>query len=72
MKVFVYNEDKTNCSLFSPSNYWFHTLNRKAVGTALLASLPMLIWQAFCAFIGPIQAYIFVTLTMVYIAHRLT
>ncbi|WML42320.1 F0F1 ATP synthase subunit A [Neobacillus sp. OS1-2] len=38
----------------------------------LLASVPMLIWQAFCIFIGTIQAYIFVTLTMVYIAHRLT
>ncbi|MEH7274465.1 F0F1 ATP synthase subunit A [Neobacillus vireti] len=39
---------------------------------AVLAALPMLIWQAFCVFIGAIQAYIFVTLTMVYIAHRLT
>ncbi|MEH7492873.1 F0F1 ATP synthase subunit A [Neobacillus niacini] len=40
--------------------------------SASLAVLPMLIWQAFCVFIGAIQAYIFVTLTMVYIAHRLT
>lgn len=39
---------------------------------AILAALPMLIWQAFCIFIGAIQAYIFVTLTMVYVAHRLT
>lgn len=39
---------------------------------AALAIVPMLIWQAFCIFIGVIQAYIFVTLTMVYIAHRLT
>jgi F-type H+-transporting ATPase subunit a len=39
---------------------------------SLLASIPMLIWQGFCLFIGTIQAYIFVTLTMVYIAHRLT
>lgn len=39
---------------------------------ASLASIPMMIWQAFCIFIGAIQAYIFVTLTMVYIAHRLT
>ncbi|OCA84389.1 F0F1 ATP synthase subunit A [Bacillus sp. FJAT-27225] len=39
---------------------------------ALLAALPLLIWQAYCLFIGAIQAYIFVTLTMVYIAHRLT
>lgn len=39
---------------------------------AVLASVPMLLWQAFCIFIGAIQAYIFVTLTMVYIGHRLT
>ncbi|WP_420490516.1 F0F1 ATP synthase subunit A [Neobacillus drentensis] len=39
---------------------------------AALASVPMILWQAFCIFIGTIQAYIFVTLTMVYIAHRLT
>jgi len=39
---------------------------------AVLAALPLLIWQAFCLFIGAIQAYIFVTLTMVYIAHRIT
>ncbi|MEH7109879.1 F0F1 ATP synthase subunit A [Bacillus sp. JJ1764] len=39
---------------------------------AFLAAIPMIIWQAFCIFIGAIQAYIFVTLTMVYIGHRLT
>ena len=39
---------------------------------AAFASGPMLIWQAFCIFIGTIQAYIFVTLTMVYIGHRIT
>jgi F-type H+-transporting ATPase subunit a len=39
---------------------------------ASLAAFPMIIWQVFCIFIGGIQAYIFVTLTMVYIAHRLT
>lgn len=39
---------------------------------AALASVPMIVWQAFCIFIGAIQAYIFVTLTMVYIGHRLT
>ncbi|MCL6571668.1 MAG: F0F1 ATP synthase subunit A [Bacillus sp. (in: Bacteria)] len=38
---------------------------------AALATIPMFIWQAFCIFIGAIQAYIFVTLTMVYIAHRI-
>lgn len=40
--------------------------------TASLAAIPMLIWQAFCILIGTIQAYIFVTLTMVYIAQRVT
>jgi F-type H+-transporting ATPase subunit a len=44
----------------------------QGLGVAVLATLPMLIWQPFCVFIGAIQAYIFVTLTMVYIAHRLT
>lgn len=39
---------------------------------AILAAFPMIIWQAFSIFIGAIQAYIFTTLTMVYIAHRLT
>jgi F-type H+-transporting ATPase subunit a len=41
------------------------------VFVAVLASVPMIIWQTFCIFIGAIQAYIFVTLTMVYIGHRL-
>ncbi|RHW34162.1 ATP synthase F0 subunit A [Neobacillus notoginsengisoli] len=39
---------------------------------ALFAAVPLLIWQAYCLFIGAIQAYIFVTLTMVYIAHKIT
>jgi len=39
---------------------------------AVLISVPMLLWQGFCLFIGAIQAYIFVTLTMVYIGHRVT
>lgn len=47
------------------------TIN-KGILFAAFASGPMLIWQAFCIFIGTIQAYIFVTLTMVYIGHRLT
>lgn len=37
---------------------------------ASLAVIPMILWQAFCLFIAAIQAYIFVTLTMVYIAQR--
>ncbi|MDP4083987.1 MAG: F0F1 ATP synthase subunit A [Bacillota bacterium] len=44
----------------------------KGIIAAILAAFPMVIWQAFCLFIGAIQAYIFVTLTMVYIAHRVT
>jgi F-type H+-transporting ATPase subunit a len=47
------------------------TIN-KGILFAAFASIPMLIWQAFCIFIGTIQAYIFVTLTMVYIGHRIT
>jgi F-type H+-transporting ATPase subunit a len=39
---------------------------------AVFASFPLIVWQAFCIFIGAIQAYIFVTLTMVYIGHRIT
>jgi F-type H+-transporting ATPase subunit a len=40
------------------------------IGAGLLAAAPMMIWQAFCLFIGGIQAYIFVTLFMVYIGIR--
>lgn len=39
-------------------------------GYAILAAIPLLVWQAYCLFIGGIQAYIFVTLTMVYISQR--
>lgn len=34
---------------------------------AILFSIPTFLWQAFCIFVGAIQAYIFVTLTFVYI-----
>jgi F-type H+-transporting ATPase subunit a len=47
------------------------TIN-KGILFATFASVPMLIWQVFCIFIGAIQAYIFVTLTMVYIGHHIT
>jgi F-type H+-transporting ATPase subunit a len=40
------------------------------IGAGLLTAAPVLIWQAFCLFIGAIQAYIFVTLFMVYIGIR--
>lgn len=34
------------------------------------AALPMMAWQGFSIFIGAIQAFIFVMLTMVYISHK--
>ena len=40
------------------------------MGSALLAALPMMVWQGYCIVIGAIQSYIFVTLTMVYISQR--
>ncbi|VWX35547.1 F0F1 ATP synthase subunit A [Exiguobacterium oxidotolerans] len=36
----------------------------------ILSAIPMLIWQGFSLFIGAIQAYIFLILTMVYIGHK--
>lgn len=47
------------------------TIN-KGILYAAFASFPLIVWQAFCIFIGAIQAYIFVMLTMVYIGHRIT
>jgi F-type H+-transporting ATPase subunit a len=44
---------------------------KKGVLAGLLAAGPLLIWQAFGLFIGAIQAYIFVTLTMVYVSLRI-
>lgn len=41
------------------------------IGTSMLVASPLAVWQAFCIFIGAIQAYIFVTLFMVYIGIRL-
>ncbi|WP_096156358.1 MULTISPECIES: F0F1 ATP synthase subunit A [Bacillus] len=41
------------------------------VGT-VLAAIPMMIWIAFKIFIGSIQAFIFVMLTMVYMAHKVS
>lgn len=38
---------------------------------AIFASVPMLLWQAFCIFIGVLQAYVFTILTMVYIGQRI-
>ncbi|MEK3806881.1 F0F1 ATP synthase subunit A [Metabacillus sp. SLBN-84] len=41
------------------------------LGTAI-AAVPMMIWQAFSIFVGSIQAFIFVMLTMVYMAHKVS
>lgn len=39
----------------------------------MIVSLPMeMIWQGFSVFIGSIQAYVFVTLTTVYISRKVT
>ncbi|WP_377887425.1 F0F1 ATP synthase subunit A [Alkalihalobacillus sp. R86527] len=45
-------------------------LGAAGVGGALGAFLPMLAWQGFSIFVGTIQAFIFVMLTMVYMAHK--
>jgi len=36
------------------------------------AAIPMLVWQAFSIFVGTIQSFVFLILTMVYIAHRVS
>ncbi|MGD6816539.1 F0F1 ATP synthase subunit A [Metabacillus sp. 84] len=41
------------------------------VGT-VTAIVPMLAWQGFSIFVGAIQAFIFVMLTMVYMAHKVS
>ncbi|WP_243387085.1 F0F1 ATP synthase subunit A [Bacillus kexueae] len=39
---------------------------------SLVAAVPMLAWQGFSIFVGAIQAFIFVMLTMVYMAHKVS
>lgn len=34
------------------------------------AIIPLMVWQGFSIFVGALQSFIFVTLTMVYIAHK--
>lgn len=36
----------------------------------IVAAIPLMVWQAFSIFVGAIQSFIFVTLAMVYIAHK--
>lgn len=35
------------------------------------AAIPLIVWQAFSIFIGALQSFIFLMLTMVYMAHRI-
>ncbi len=39
---------------------------------AVAAFIPTMIWQGFSIFIGAIQAFVFVMLTMVYMAHKVS
>lgn len=39
---------------------------------AVGALVPMLAWMGFSVFVGSIQAFIFVMLTMVYMAHKVS
>ena len=39
---------------------------------ALGAAIPMLAWMGFSVFIGAIQCYVFVMLTMVYMSHKVS
>jgi len=36
------------------------------------AVVPTLVWQGYSIFVGSIQAFIFVTLTMVYLSHKVS
>jgi F-type H+-transporting ATPase subunit a len=42
------------------------------VAGTLAAALPMLVWQGFSLFVGAIQSFIFVMLTMVYLSHKVS
>ncbi|WP_409252246.1 F0F1 ATP synthase subunit A [Bacillus sp. SCS-153A] len=42
------------------------------VGGTLAAVIPMLAWQGFSIFVGAIQSFIFVMLSMVYISHKVS
>lgn len=40
------------------------------IAWTIAAAIPMLVWQGFSVFVGSIQAFIFVMLTMVYLSHK--
>ncbi|WJY26507.1 F0F1 ATP synthase subunit A [Sporosarcina trichiuri] len=48
------------------------TLAAGSIGGFLGAIIPALAWQGFSVFIGAIQAFIFVMLTMVYMSHKVS
>lgn len=48
----------------------YNMANSKGVLTYIPAIPLEIIWQGFSVFIGSIQAYVFVTLTMVYISQK--
>ena len=48
------------------------TLAAGSIGGCVGAIIPALAWQGFSIFIGAIQAFIFVMLTMVYMSHKVT
>lgn len=45
-------------------------LSQTGVFGAVGALVPLMVWQGFSIFVGAIQSFVFVTLTMVYIAHK--
>jgi F-type H+-transporting ATPase subunit a len=53
------------------TNAYAQSVTSGIIGT-LIATLPMLVWQGFSIFVGAIQAFIFVMLTMVYMAHKVS
>ncbi|MBM7585259.1 F-type H+-transporting ATPase subunit a [Bacillus pakistanensis] len=48
------------------------TLAMSGPGGLLAAVIPTIIWQGFSIFVGSIQSFIFVMLTMVYISHKVS
>ncbi|MFD1735199.1 F0F1 ATP synthase subunit A [Bacillus salitolerans] len=53
------------------TNGYLESMGSGILGT-IMSAIPMLIWQGFSIFVGAIQAFIFVMLTMVYLAHKVS
>jgi len=43
-----------------------------SIGGFIIGALPLMAWQGFSIFIGGIQAFVFVMLTMVYMSHKVS